>query len=395
MEKQTNPITVFIIDQNVLMRRVLANILHKERRVFISYSSDKANYGTVISRMENKKPALLFLGVDELDSNEMTLFYKLRDRHPDLPIVLMTQLNKKGAAVAIEGLKYGAIDYVTKPENSFGLLFAERHFHKRVMPLLKTISGLNHKYRVDGEKDKTERAVSKESFPNVGLMAPDNIDLITIGGCLGGVSSLYKVISSLPKHLHVPVVIVQHMPGVYTKEFAADLNKQSDLTVKEASNGCLPAPGNVYIAPGGFHTVIKNDKGRKQLVLHKGPREHKCRPSIDVLYRSAVQEYGGNVLGILLSGMGNDGVLGALAVLEHGGTLLLESKESALVSELPRKVKIFNSEIKEMAAEFMPQEIADLLKQLSLQNVSDYKNAQVSINPDYRTMSEPGVGMTM
>lgn len=395
MEKQTNHITVFIVDQDVLMRRVLANILHKEAHVSITCSTDDSNYGTLISRMENEKPALLFLGVDELDSNEMNLFYQLRDRYPDLPIILMTQLNQKGAVVALEGLKYGAIDYVTKPENSFALLFAERHFHKRVTPLLKAASGLRKKYRGDSLSNRTERTVSKEFFPNVGQMTPDNIDLITIGGCLGGVSSLYKLISSLPKRLHVPVVIVQHMPGIYTSEFAADLNKRSNLTVKEASSGCLLTPGTVYIAPGGYHTVVRNDKSRKQLVMHKGPREHKCRPAIDVLLRSAVQEYGGNVLGILLSGTGNDGVLGALTVLEHGGIILLESQESALVSDLTRKVKIFNSEIKEIAAGMMSLEITDQLKQLSLQNISAFKSTQVSIKPDYRTPSEPDVGMTV
>lgn len=346
-------------------------------------STGDVNPEAIVSGIDPKKHALLFLGVDELESDEMRLFYQLRDSHPDLHIVLMPRLSVKGSAVALEGLKMGAIDYVTKPDNSYSLLFADRHFYKRVIPLLKLISLFNNKHTDSNTESRTERIVSKEFFPNIGKMSPDAIDLVVFGGSSGGVSSLYRIISSLPRRLDVPVIIVQHMPGIYTREFSTDLDKISRIKVKEATDKCWLVPGTVYIAPGGFHSVIKNDRGRKQIILHKGPREHKCRPSVDVLLRSAVQEYGGNILSVFLSGGGTDGVLGALSVLEHGGIVLLESRESAKVSDLIQKVKILNSNITEVPAEKMSLEIKNLLKRFPL------SRDQFKKPSDFRTASEP------
>ncbi|HKL16108.1 MAG TPA: chemotaxis protein CheB [Balneolaceae bacterium] len=376
-------INVFIIDQNVMMRRILSNILLNESGVSIPCSIGNASFEDLAAKLEAYQPALLFLGVDDLDSDEMNLFYQLRDARPELHIVLMTHLNTKGAAVALNGLKHGAVDYITKPENRFGLLFADRHFHKRVIPILKAVPDMCRKYSAGISDKRADRVVSKEFFPNVGQMNPDNIDIIIFGGCLGGVSSLYKIIPSLPGWLQVPVVVVQHMPKVYTRELSSDLDKESNLNVKEATDKCSLVPGTVYIAPGGYHSVVKNDSGRKQLVLHKGPKEHKCRPSIDVLLRSIVQEYGGNILGILLSGMGNDGVLGALTVLEHGGIIRLESQESALVSELSKKVKLLNSEIKEVDASRMSLDIVNLMNQFTLQKITDSHSNRFTITKEY------------
>ncbi len=390
MEKQLKPFNVFIIDQNVLMRRILSNILLNEDWVSVSCSVGAVTYKELASRIDSYQPDLLFLGVDSLDSDEMNLFYQLRDTRPDLHIVLLTQLNEMGAKVALKGLKYGAVDYVTKPENSFGMLFADRHFHKRVIPILNAVSELSRKDRSGRSGKRGDRVVSKEFFPNVGQMTPDSIEIIIFGGCLGGVSSLYKIIPSLPGWLQVPVVVVQHMPGVYTRELASDLDRLSHLKVKEAADKCSLIPGTVYIARGAFHSVVKKEGGRKQLVLHKGPKEHKCRPSIDVLFRSAVQVYGGNVLGILLSGMGSDGVLGALTVLENGGIIWLESLKSALVSDLAKKVKILNSEIKEIDASGMSLEIVNLMNRVSLRKITDFQNSRFTITRKSGQAAGPG-----
>lgn len=361
------------------MRRKLSNILKKEDGVSIYVSADESGFERVMSRAKNEQLSLLFLGVDDLKSKEMNLFYKLRESRPNLNIVLMTRLNSEGAAVALQGLNRGALDYVTKPDSNVGLLFADRHFHKRVIPLLKATRKQFNRLREEKSIESSGKAESKASFPEVGQMSPDAIDLIVFGGCLGGVPSLYKIISDLPANLDVPVVVVQHMPKIYTRELSEDLNKLSNVKVKEVTNNDLLSPGTVYIAPGGFHSIIKNVHGRKQIVLHKGPREHKCRPSIDVLLRSAVKECDGNVMAVLLSGIGKDGVLGALNVLENGGVIMLESRKSTRSSELVEKVKMLNSSIREIPAEKISQEIMDCVKKIELQNINDFSSDQFKI----------------
>lgn len=379
MENRSDHIKVFIIDQNVLMRRKLLNILQKEDGVSIYLSTEESGFEAVISKAETHQLCLLFLGVDDLESKEMKLFYKLRESRPNLNVVLMTRLNSKGAAVALRGLNRGALDYVTKPDSNAGLLFADRHFHKRVIPLLKATRKQFNRLRDEKSIESSDQAELKAYFPEVGQMSPDAIDIIVFGGCLGGVPSLYKIISDLPENLDVPVVIVQHMPKFYTRKLSEDLDKISNVKVKEATDNSLLSPGTVYIAPGGFHSVIKNDCGQKRIGLHKGPREHKCRPSIDVLLRSAVKEFDGNVLGVLLSGTGKDGVLGGLNVLENGGVIMLESRESARSSELVEKVKMLNSSIREIPAEKMSKEIMDYVKNIEAQKINNFSSDQYKI----------------
>lgn len=379
MKNKPDHIKVFIIDKDVLMRRKLSDILKKESGLSIYVSADESGFEKVVSRAKNEQLSLLFLGIDDVKSKEMDLFYKLRESRPNLNIVLMPRLNSKGAAVVLQGLNRGALDYVTKPDSNVGLLFADRHFHKRVIPLLTAVRKQIRRLGDEKSIDSDDRAESKAYFPEVGQMTPAAIDIIVFGGCLGGVPSLYKIITNLPESLDIPVVVVQHMPKYFTRKLSEDLDRLSNVKVKEATHNCLLSPGTVYIAPGGFHSVIKNDYGQKQIVLHKGPREHKCRPSIDVLLRSAVKEFDGNVLAVLLSGIGKDGVLGALNVLENGGIIMLESRETTRLSELVEKVKILNSSIKEIPAEKMSQEIMDYVKKIELQNLNDFSSDQFKI----------------
>lgn len=339
----------------------MSSMIVKEAGVTLSGSFSEYNFKEIANKFQLSRPDLLFLGVDHLKSEGMKLFHELRKTFPDLYIILLTDLNRDGASVALEGVKNGALDYVTKPENRKSLIFADSHFQKRVIPLLKALPKLNKKGNEIIRGNRADRNVSKEFFPNVGRMSPERIDIIVIGSCLGGISSIFKILSMLPSNLPVPVLIVQHMPGIYTEVFAKELDKITPLNVREAQHESSLMPGRVYVAPGGFHSVIKNLNGEKQIALHRGPRENKCRPSIDVMLRSAVQEFGSGVLAIFVSGGGNDGVLGALNVLENGGVILLESRESALASGLTRKVKILNNEIHEVTAADMSSKIVDLI----------------------------------
>jgi len=356
MEKGLKNIEVFVIESNVLMRRILSKIIQKEEGVSILGSCGDYDFERVSEKIDQFQPDLLFIGIDRTETEEMRLFYRLRNAYPQLHIVLLTPLNAEGAKVALQGVRNGAIDYVTKPEKNMGVVLADKHFHKRVIPLLKVIPKLNRN-RGGILSSISDRTISKEFFDSTGDMNPASIELIVIGSCMGGLSTIYQILSALPENLSVPIIIVHHMPKIYTDVLSKDLNEISRLTVKEAKNNTVLIPGTVYIAPGGFHSVIKNEGGRKRIMLHKGPREHKCRPSIDVLLRSAVQEYGGRLIGIYLSGAGIDGVLGALRILEHGGTVLVESEESALISELAYKVKFLNSEIRDVPADSMAEEI--------------------------------------
>lgn len=337
--KQRNQgLNVYIIDQNILVRQMLMNMLKSLTDVDNIELEKKIDSDQIYSNISKNEPDLLMLGVDQLESEQMELFYKLRRQFPKLPIVLLTPLDSEGANVAITGLRHGAVDFVTKPDQSKGIIFAGNHFTKRVLPILKMIPVVNENRVVERHsKFSLSKRVSGDQFHSLRDKAL-NIEFLAFSGCTGGVKSLFQVVVQLPSNLPVPVVIVQHMPKIYTRELARQLDLITSLNVREATDGSLLLPGQIYVAPGGFHTEVKNDGTRRYLRLHRGPREHKSRPSIDVLLRSAVKVYGDKILSVFLSGTGNDGVSGASMILESGGEVFVENKESSLVWDTPGRI---------------------------------------------------------
>ena len=372
MTKNKSEIVVSVIEPDLLMRQILMSMLRREDGIRLVGSSGFKGTEKGISKLKAIQPHLVLLAVDRMDSAEMKFFKKIRNELPEISVILLTKLNMEGAEVAIEGLKRGAVDYVTKPERRRSLLLAEHHFRKRVLPVVKSLPRFNKK-RVAGKTGsvKNNRTVEREQPIHTGTFRNSRIELLVIGSCLGGVSSLYKVISGLPDDFPVPVVIIQHMPKMYTKQLANNLDEITSLHVREALNNSLLLPGQVYVAPGGYHSVIKNDGNRKKIFLHKGPREHRCRPSIDVMLRSAVQAFNGNLLSVFLSGGGEDGISGAREVLENGGTILIESRDSSLLWDVGLRIKELDSDITALDAESIADEIKDILRAGSGMNVSE------------------------
>lgn len=337
-EQKSHRLNVYIIDQNILVRQMLMNMLKSLPDVDNVELEKEIDTELIYNNISENKPDLLILGVDEIESEQMELFYELRRQFPKLPIVLLTPLDDEGANVAIAGLRHGAVDFISKPDKSKGVIFAGNHFTKRVLPILKMIPAVNENRVVERHpKYNISKRVSGDQFHSLRNRAL-NIEFLTFSGCTGGVKSLFQAIVQLPSNLPVPVVIVQHMPKIYTRELARQLDLITSLNVREATDGSLLLPGQIYVAPGGFHTEVKNDGTRRYLRLHRGPREHRSRPSIDVLLRSAVKVYGDKILGVFLSGAGIDGLLGASLVLESGGEVFVESKESSLLWDTPGRI---------------------------------------------------------
>lgn len=329
---------VLVVDSHVLIRQILVSLLREMDEIQSTISVHYKNSNYIESEIERIHPDILFLGLDAKRNDEIELVKSIRNHRPDLPIIIMSPLSEKGASTALQTLKLGAVEFITKPDRHMGIMLSMRHFRKRVVPLTKILSKLNIELL-------TSSKTSEESIPEVQKVSDQksqqflsNIELVVIAGCTGGVKALYQLISELPAELPVPVVIVQHLPKIYTKAFASELDKITEMNVREAQNESPLIPGQIYLAPGGFHTVVKNMGNRKILSIHRGPRENKNRPSIDVLLRSASQAYNSKLLTIFLSGGGVDGLAGAKNVYEAGGKIILQSRESALLWNLNKKI---------------------------------------------------------
>lgn len=329
MERETS---ILVIDEDVVVRQAIARILHRISGVHARLCADPEQGARLV---EEINPDLLMLNIEEEGSRGEALFHTLRRRRESLPIVVLAPKTEAGAAAGIKALREGAVEVVTKPEKDSAMLFSGRHLHKRVPPALNLAAGSRGSRHATGHFYRYE--TSSLSSPSRSAHSRPQVRLAAVGGCTGGTQALHELVPQLPADLPVPVVVVQHLPRYYTGELARSLAGRSKIRVQEAWNGARLEAGTVWIAPGGYHTELRREGSRTVLLLHRGPREHGARPSIDVLFRSAVNVYEGGVLGVLLSGWGRDGLEGGERIREAGGEVVAQDPASALAPALPER----------------------------------------------------------
>ncbi len=334
-------INVLIIDKDVLVRQALARVLHSEPLInIVAVRGSAEDPGRHIA---SKNPDVLLLDIHSADSGNMTVFKRIREQFPGLPIVVLSPRTKKGALAAIAALRGGAVDVLTKPEYSNSVLFAERHFSKRLVPMVRAAAGLkNSKKIASGSPEPDSGPLDTPVHARLASEKEKDrfvpVNLVTIGGCTGGLKALFSIIPGLPANFSVPVVIVQHLPRIYTSVLADKLDEQSDIIVREAYDGAELEPGTVWVASGGYHSEIHREGNRNVIKSHRGRRERDNRPSIDSLFRSARQLFGAGVLGVILSGTGRDGLIGAEIIRAAGGKIIVQDPETALVPEVPEAI---------------------------------------------------------
>jgi two-component system chemotaxis response regulator CheB len=243
-----------------------------------------------------------------------------------LPVIMFSTLTERGATATLEALALGASDYVTKPSNSDSSAGAKEQVRLNLIPKIKSLGG------------RRMGVVRAEKPAPVQRPARRRIELVAIGTSTGGPNALAKVLPEIPANFPVPIVIVQHMPPLFTRFLADRLNNLSPLAVHEGAAGKTLEPGHAWIAPGDHHmTLVK--KGTSVLLdLNQGPPENSCRPAVDVLFRSVAQAFGPGVLAVVMTGMGADGLRGSKAIREAGGEVLIQDEETSVVWGMPGAV---------------------------------------------------------
>jgi two-component system chemotaxis response regulator CheB len=259
----------------------------------------------------------------------------LRRRAPDLPVLMFSGLTERAGALTLEALSLGASDYVTKP-TSVG---------STVVPVERVREELLAKTRALLRLHDTVASVVSRSLVAAGPLPPPpmrpaaaRVEILAIGASTGGPNALADIIAGLPADLPVPVVIVQHMPPLFTKLFAERLDAQSALRVAEAATGDRLRAGEVWIAPGDFHLTVRRDGDALTLYVHQGLPENSCRPSVDVLFRSVAEACGASTLGVVLTGMGTDGLRGAECIRLAGGQIVVQDEASSIVWSMPGSI---------------------------------------------------------
>lgn len=349
-------INVLIIDKNVLVRRAITTVLQKQDQFSVYWINE--DFDNLVAAVKDQNPDIVLLSVDNLNADGFEYLQLLQSKFDHLPIIVVSPRNPEGAKAAITALRLGAVDFITKPEQKNLILFAERHLEKRLGPLLKSVYKIKERSNLDKQmlESLTHPQKSFEDFSTASNVN-DDVEMVVVGGCTGGVESLFLMLGNIPTDFSVPILVVQHLPRTYTACLAETLDAFCDVNVKETENEEKLSGGTVYIAPGGYQCEVTFSGQYPMASIYRGLRENNMRPSIDVLFRSASKFFGEKALGILLSGCGYDGLAGASDIRKHNGQVIVQDPRTAIAPELPLSA-IKNGLTKHY---YSPRQLADQL----------------------------------
>jgi two-component system chemotaxis response regulator CheB len=333
-------IRVLVVDDAVVIRKIVTDVLADDPEIEVVGTA--ANGRIALQKITQVNPDLVTMDVEMPDMNGLECLKALRKTHPKLPVIMFSTLTERGANATIEALTYGASDYVTKPANIGSVGMALQRVREQLIPKIKSLCQASGPMAPAAPARTPAPAPAPSPIASPALASaaalPTHrgaIDIVTIGVSTGGPNALAAIIPQLPGNLPVPIVLVQHMPPLFTKFLAERLNSQSPLEIREAAGGEELLPGTVYIAPGDYHMVVERKGARIVTALNQAPPENSCRPSVDVLFRSVSEAYRTAVLAVVLTGMGQDGLRGCEDIKRWGGSVFVQDEATSVVWGMP------------------------------------------------------------
>jgi len=315
----SNVVKVLVIDDSAVVRQILSRELGKHDRIeIVGTAPDPFIARDKIIALE---PDVLTLDIEMPRMDGVTFLKKLMKYHP-MPVIIVSSLTPKGSKMAMEALSSGAIDVICKPGSAYSVTDSCNELIEKI---------ISASYAKVSKESLTQISVSQEELH----ITETTNKIFAIGASTGGVQALSQVLSTFP--LNAPgTLIVQHMPAHFTSSFAERLNRECQINVKEAQDGDHVIPGQVLIAPGGFHMLLRRSGASYYVNIKDGPRVCHQIPSVDVLFNSAAKYAGANAIGAILTGMGNDGAKGLLNMRRSGAHTLAQDENSCVVYGMPK-----------------------------------------------------------
>jgi two-component system, chemotaxis family, protein-glutamate methylesterase/glutaminase len=328
-------IRVMVVDDSVVIRRLVTQALEQDATIEVVGTASNGAIG--LQRIPQFSPDVITLDIEMPDMNGLEMLRRIRREYPQLRVIMFSTLTERGAAVTLEALTLGADDYVTKVSNEGSLDRSMARLRDEMIPKIKQF------FRVAGQSAAAAPPADGSAVPAVGArpIAPSlklRPKVVVIGVSTGGPTALAAMLPSLPASFPLPILLVQHMPPLFTRLLAERLNAACQLTVEEASDGDPVEAGKILIAPGDFHMKVAPRGGVIRICLDQSPRQNSCRPAVDALFVSAVELFGGAVLAVVLTGMGQDGLHGVRLLKARGARVLVQDEASSVVWGMPGAV---------------------------------------------------------
>lgn len=323
-------IKVLVVDDAVVIRRILVDIIDADPELEVVGTA--SNGRIALSKIEQLQPDIVTLDVEMPELDGLGTLIELRKTHRRLPVIMFSTLTARGARVTLDALQAGASDYITKPANVGRTGEAIAQVTSELLPRIKAL--VPQRGATGGAATLPTGTLSKRPPAAVGSA----IDAVVVGSSTGGPVALETMLSAIPNALPVPMFIAQHMPPVFTGLLAERLDRQCSSTVVEGEHGMVAQRGHVYIAPGGKHMEVRRRNGELTIELNEGPLVNFCRPSVDVLFESTADTLGNRQLVVMLTGMGQDGLVGCQRLASLGSDIIAQDEETSVVWGMPGAV---------------------------------------------------------
>ena len=329
-------IRVMVVDDSVVIRRLVTQALELDPTIDVVGTASNGAIG--LQRMPKLKPDIITLDIEMPDMNGLEMLRRVRREYPRVRVIMFSTLTERGAAITLEALTLGADEYVAKVSDEASLDRSLARLRDEMIPKIKQF------FVFPAASVSAPRPPASLPASAVRAAAPAvqpmklRPKVLVIGVSTGGPTALGEMLPSLPASFPLPILLVQHMPPLFTRLLAERLNASCPLKVEEAQHGQPVEVGKILIAPGDFHMKVASNAGTVRICLDQSPQQNSCRPAVDPLFASAAELYGGAVLAVVLTGMGQDGLRGVEALKARGSRILVQDEASSVIWGMPGAV---------------------------------------------------------
>ena len=335
-----------VVDDSVVFRRVVSEAL--ERIPGVQVVATASNGRQAVQRVLELKPDLVSLDIEMPELDGLQVLEALRDARCDAGVIVLSGLTARASSLTVKALERGAFDFITKPaadsiEQSKDMVFEALRPRVNALARRREIQALLRRpggAPTPAPKPPVAELAPKAPPPAVGPAARATPgrkpELVLVGVSTGGPNALAQLLPGIPRDIGVPILIVQHMPPMFTASLAESLAPKCQIRVREARTGEALEANTAYIAPGGRQMRVVNGGGNGVIQVTDDPPENNCRPAVDYLFRSAAGQFPGRAMAVILTGMGSDGVLGLRLLKRHGCHVVAQDEASCVVYGMPR-----------------------------------------------------------
>ena len=335
-------IRALVIDDTIVYRKIVGDVL--KEIPFVEVVGTANNGKIALSKIDTLKPDFITLDIEMPEMNGIEVLQALKNKLHAPVVIMLSTLTQHGSEMTIKALELGAFDFVPKPDQGKMAENMEK-VRETLLPIVNMLKRQKEtRFKIHEKIQPRSSSVTVDKAKTAPLIFQKPVirsksEIIGIGISTGGPNALTRMIPMLPGNLKVPVLIVQHMPPLFTASLANSLNNKSPLHIKEAENGDTIEPGKIYIAPGGkqMKIVAGADGISRKIKITDDPPENSCKPSVDYLFRSIAQYYVGRSTGVIMTGMGSDGSKGLLQMKNNGAFVIAQNEETCTVYGMPKE----------------------------------------------------------